>query len=115
MLCAGNWEFSTSPAQGMSSVVLHHGVSQWCFFGLELATVSVFQSPAHLLSHLVPLGKEQMLVDVSDCIPLGNSLFSSIFLCSALKLLKGDLFSVCTYHDLIGKHSYVKGPNIEKT
>lgn len=44
---------------------------------LKLATCSVFQSPAHPFSHFDILRKEQMLVDVSNCIPLRAGLFSS--------------------------------------
>lgn len=62
----------------MNTMVLHlgdftHGTS----VALKLATCSVFQSPAHPFSHLDILRKEQMLVDLSNCVPLGAGLFSS--------------------------------------
>lgn len=44
---------------------------------LELATFSLFQSPAHLFSRSVVLRKEQMLVAVSNHIPLEVGLFFS--------------------------------------
>lgn len=88
---------------------------------LELATFPLFQSPAHLCSCSAILRKEQMLVAVSNHIPLEVGLFFSekSFFAEHLSFWKVFVFLFFFFSQgvvkMIGKYTYVKGVNIEKT